>query len=256
MKKKSIIFFFTLITILGTIYFHTNTLIVTHHKISLGQGNKKLRVAHITDLHTKGINYLEDQLIVALKQENPDITVITGDLANPSGTKEGYVAVLKELKTKKGVYLVQGNWEYWESIPDLKSILESNNIKNLTNQTHQIDQDLWLVGFDDSEEGLPELSIINSIPKSAMKIALFHSPTFFDKTADLIQLNFAGHTHGGQVRIPFVGPLWLPRGSGNYAMGWYEKGKSKLYVSRGIGTSILPIRFNCSPELAIIDINY
>lgn len=256
MKKKSVIFFLITTVALVAIYFHTNTLAVTYHKVAIGGGNKKLRVAHITDLHTKGMNYLERQLIAALKQQNPDIIVITGDLANPSGTKEGYVSVLKELKAKKGTYLVQGNWEYWENIPDLKSILANNNIKNLTNQTHKLDQNLWLIGFDDSEEGLPELNIVNSIPKSAMKIAIIHSPIFFDKTASFTQLNFAGHTHGGQVRIPFIGPLWLPRGSGNYAMGWYEKEKSKLYVSRGIGTSILPIRFNCSPELAIIDINY
>jgi predicted MPP superfamily phosphohydrolase len=256
MKKKSVIFFLVIISIFGMIYLHTNTLKVTHHQISLGKGNKKLRLGHITDLHTKGMHYLEEQLITALKHENPDIIVITGDLANPNGTEEGYVAILKELKAKKGIYLVQGNWEYWENIPNLKSILEINNIKNLTNQTKQIDQDLWLVGFDDSEEGSPDLNIINSVPKSAMKIALFHSPAFFDKISDLFQLNFAGHSHGGQIRIPFLGPLWLPQGTGNYGMGWYEKEKSKLYVSRGIGTSILPIRFNCSPELAIIDINY
>jgi hypothetical protein len=64
----------------------------------------------------------------------------------------------------------------------------------------------------------------------------------------------AGHTHGGQVRIPFVRPFWLPEDSGNYLEGWYEKGGSKMYVNRGLGWTALPVRFLCRPEIDFITV--
>ncbi len=68
-------------------------------------------------------------------------------------------------------------------------------------------------------------------------------------------LAFAGHTHGGQVRLPLVGPLWLPPGSGRFVEGWYEEAGTKMYVSRGVGTSVLPVRLLCAPEIAIFDLD-
>ncbi|MGE3611762.1 MAG: metallophosphoesterase [Bacteriovoracaceae bacterium] len=256
MSKKWFIFFFILINITVGVYLHTNTLTITYHNVTLRSGNKKIRIAHVTDLHTKGLGRIEKQLLVALKTEKPDVIVITGDIATPTGTEKGYESVLKELKAPQGIFFVQGNWEYWEPIQNLKMILNKNNIKDMTNQTHFLDQNLWLVGFDDSEEGQPHLEILDNLPKSALKIGLFHSPVFFEKTAGLVNLNLAGHSHGGQFRIPFLGHLWVPQGTGRFDQGWFEKDHSKLFVSRGIGTSILPMRFNCAPELAIINIQY
>lgn len=86
-------------------------------------------------------------------------------------------------------------------------------------------------------------------------IGLFHSPASFDSVAGSWPLALAGHTHGGQIRLPFVKPLWLPEGSGSYVAGWYEGKGSKLYVSRGVGTAMLPLRFLCRPELALITIS-
>ncbi len=256
MGKRWIIFFLVITSVASGIYLHTNTLVVTYHKIELNTGSRKLRVAHISDLHTKGMGSLEDQLVKALGKEKPDIIVITGDLATPSGTIEGYESVLKKLKASKGVYFVQGNWKFWEPISELEKIFERTHIKNVTNLVHQIGPDLWIAGFDDSEEGNPEIKLLDLIPKSAFKIGIFHSPVFFEKVAGFINLGFAGHSHGGQIRFPFIGQLWVPEGTGEFVEGWFEKNRSKLFVSRGIGTSILPIRFNCSPELAIVDIKY
>lgn len=256
MGKRWIIFFLVITSVATGIYLHTNTLVVTHHEIEMNNGSRKLRVAHITDLHTKGMGSLEDQLVKALGKERPDIIVITGDLATPSGTIEGYESVLKNLNAPQGVYFVQGNWEFWEPISGLQKIFESTHIKNLTNQTHQLGPDLWIAGFDDSEEGNPKIKILDLIPKTAFKIGIFHSPVFFERIAGKTQLSMAGHSHGGQFRLPFIGHMWVPEGTGKFVEGWFEKDESKLFVSKGIGTSILPIRFNCSPELAIIDIKY
>lgn len=256
MSKKLVILFLVLFTFAGGIYFHTNTLEVTHHQTTMGTGNKKLKIAHITDLHSSDFGRLEEQVYYALAEEKPDIIVITGDLATPSGTLAGYKKIIKDFKAPKGVYFVQGNWEYWEPISDLKGLLKETGIIDLTNRAHQLDHNLWLVGFDDSEEGTPQLEILKSLPTKAMKIGLFHSPLFFEKIAGLIELNLTGHSHGGQIRIPFMSPLWVPNGTGQYDQGWFEKNTSRLFVSRGIGTSILPIRINCSPELAIIEVRY
>ena len=78
---------------------------------------------------------------------------------------------------------------------------------------------------------------------------------FFDTVAGRVPLVLAGHTHGGQVRLPLIPTLWLPRGSGHFLAGWYAERGSRMYVSRGIGTSVLPIRFRCPPELSIITVN-
>ena len=85
---------------------------------------------------------------------------------------------------------------------------------------------------------------------------MFHSPEYFDESKGVFDLAFSGHTHGGQIRVPFLPPLWMPRGSGNFIAGWYDlkNTKSKMYVSRGIGNSIVEIRFLCRPELPIIEI--
>ena len=254
-KKWFILFFILLVFVIGG-YLHTNTLEVTHHQISIGPRNKKLKIAHVTDLHTDGLARIERELINVLKIEKPDLIVITGDLTTPSGTINGYREVLSHLKAPKGDFFVSGNWEYWEPIHDLKNLFIETKITDLTNQAKKIDSGLWLVGFDDSEEGSPHVEILKNIPSHDLKLALFHSPAFFDSIVNKIQLSFAGHSHGGQIRIPLVGSLWLPNGTGKYDQGWFEKGTSKMYVSRGIGTSILPIRVNCSPELAIIEISY
>lgn len=83
---------------------------------------------------------------------------------------------------------------------------------------------------------------------------MVHSPEYFGTLAGKADLVLAGHTHGGQVRVPFLPPLWLPHGSGSYVEGWYQDGGSRLYVSRGIGNSVLEFRFNCRPELPVIDL--
>ncbi len=73
--------------------------------------------------------------------------------------------------------------------------------------------------------------------------------------APRLDLAFAGHTHGGQVRLPLIGALWTPPGSGRYVAGWYsmsEAPRARMYVSRGVGTSVLPVRFLCRPEVALI----
>lgn len=144
MFKKMISSFFVLLTLIFVygVYLHNNTLGITYHKISLGSGEKRIRIAHITDLHSKGLRKLEGQLFQKLEQERPDLIVITGDLSRPSGTKEGYKTVLSRLKAPKGIFFVKGNWEYWEPISDLKNLLKDADIADLSNRAHHIENNL------------------------------------------------------------------------------------------------------------------
>jgi uncharacterized protein len=101
--------------------------------------------------------------------------------------------------------------------------------------------------------GRPNLEeAMKGVPPNVYTIAMFHSPIFFEVIAGKVNLALAGHTHGGQIRIPFVKPFWLPKGSGPFLEGWYEEKDSRMYVNRGIGMSELPVRFRCPPEVAFI----
>ena len=118
----------------------------------------------------------------------------------------------------------------------------------------KLTEKVWIVGLDDEFAGNPDLAATIDVPNSAFKIGLFHSPSFFEKAFKHFELALAGHTHGGQIRIPFLPPVWLPEGSGNFVAGWYKRGRSQMYVSRGLGNSILEVRFFCRPEVALIKI--
>lgn len=260
MKRKNVIFFTTLLGIFTFTYacfIETNWLEITHHQIKLNaNANRKLKIIQISDLHTKGIGTIEEKVIKTIQIENPDFIFLTGDIATPGGTNSGYEKVLKELKAKKAIYYIPGNWEDWEPISDLQNILIRNQILDLTNKTIKLDENLWLAGFADAPTGNPDLNILKNIPSSSKTISIFHSPIFFDEISNLIDLAFTGHTHGGQIRLPFIGAISLPPGSGDYDQGWFQKNRAKMYVNRGIGTSIVPLRFLCRPEISVFEISY
>jgi uncharacterized protein len=222
----------------------------------LGPANalsRPLKIAHLSDLHTYGLGRRERRLLALLDEEKPDLIVVTGDTLARRGTYEMCGELLSRLHAPLGVWVVRGNWENWRPVKGERAFYASAGVNFLLNEARPVRQDVWLVGLDDPSSGAPNLeAALKSVPAGAFTIALFHSPAYFDQVASHCPLALAGHTHGGQVRIPLVPPLWLPRGSGRYLAGWYRHGAAQMYVSRGIGTSILPIRFLCRPELAII----
>lgn len=223
---------------------------VTHHHVR-APGNPPLKIAHLSDLHTRGLGRMEQRLLALLEEEKPDVIVITGDGVSADGTGSEVDKLYEKLAAPLGVYLVNGNWEHWRHVPQTGA----RNIRQLNNANARIGHDLYLVGLDDSLAGRPDLeSALGNVRPGAFLIALFHSPAFFPEVSGRVHLALAGHTHGGQVRLPWIGPLWLPPGSGDFVHGWYERGSSRLYVSRGLGNSVLPIRFLCRPELAILTV--
>lgn len=255
-KHKYSVLLIPALILVYSILFEPTQLELTSHEVTIGNSGKSIVLAHLTDLHTSGLGTVEQKMIDAITKVKPDIIIITGDVATPNGTARGYEDVLSKLKAPLGVYFVQGNWEYWEPIKELKSIFQKTGIVDLTNKSHQIKDDLWIVGLDDEYVGSPRTSTYKSIPEKQKIISMFHSPALFKAVKDKTDLAFAGHSHGGQIRIPFIGPIWTPTGTDKYVAGWFEEEKAKMYVSRGIGNSILPIRFNCRPEIAFIKVHY
>jgi len=255
-KLKILILLIPVLLLIYSTWFGPYQLENTFHEVSIGRSGKSLLVAHVTDLHTDGMGALELKLIDSIRSKKPDIIFITGDVATPGGSVQGYEDVLSKFQAPLGVYFVQGNWEYWEPINELRDILKKATIVDLTNKSIHIKDDLWLVGLDDQLAGSPDVRTLEKTPENAKIISIFHSPILFNLIKNKTDLAFAGHSHGGQIRIPFWGPLWTPDGTGKYVSGWFHEGRGKMYVSRGLGNSILPIRFNCRPEVAFIKVNY
>jgi predicted MPP superfamily phosphohydrolase len=214
-----------------------------------------LRIAHLSDLHTSGFGRRERQLVLLLEAEQPDVILITGDTLDRSSDYEKIRPVLSLLRAPLGVFLVRGNSELYSARRDEEAFYSQLGIQFLTNRARPLRPDIWLVGLDGESDEPPKLdTALCAVPPDAYVIAAFHLPAYFDKVAGHVHLAFAGHTHGGQIRVPFAAASQLPRGSGRYVEGWYTERGSKMYVSRGIGTSFLPIRFRCAPELPIITV--
>lgn len=231
---------------------------VTRHQVVL-RVPRKIRLAHLTDLHSNGMWRKEKRLLAHLERERPDVIVITGDALHHAGTYEEARPVLCALRAPLGVFMVPGNWETAVRVPkpwpDLRAYLADCGVTLLRNESAEIADGVWLIGLDDFVLGLPDLArATESVPEKAARIALVHEPGFFDESAGQYDLLLAGHTHGGQIRLPFLPPFALPAGCGPYVAGWYEKNGSRLYVCRGIGMSSPRFRLFCRPELAILDL--
>jgi uncharacterized protein len=229
---------------------------VTQYTIHAGsQGiTTPLKIAQLSDLHTRGLGRVERKVLAILASQKPDVIVVTGDtLADPFGNYAACLEVYKQLHAPLGVWVVRGNWEDIRPVRREREFYRDARVNLLVNQSHELRPDVWLIGLDDAAVGHPDLNAAwRGVPASVYKIALFHSPVFFDRIAGKANLCLAGHTHGGQVRIPFIRPFWLPHGSGRFLEGWYEENGSRMYVSRGIGMSDIPVRFLCRPEIDFI----
>jgi predicted MPP superfamily phosphohydrolase len=228
---------------------------VTHQEIT-GAVSQPLKIAHISDLHTHGVGPREREIFKILAEEQPDLIVVTGDTPGKvGGNYPECKEVYEQLHAPLGVWFVRGNWENDRLPHNERAYYRDAGIKLLVNSSEAVRPDVWMIGLDDPYSGTAKLDLaMQDVPNNVYTIALFHSPGYFDRIAGHVNLCLTGHTHGGQVRIPFVKPFWLPKGCGRYLEGWYNENGSQMYVSRGIGTSILPIRFLCRPELAFITI--
>jgi predicted MPP superfamily phosphohydrolase len=251
-RRRSLVAFLLLFLLYGwSGHVEPDWLDVTHHVVPLKLA-RPIKLAHLSDLHTTGLDLRERRLIAALDAEQPDVIVITGDTLSQSGTYDECRPVLEKLKAPLGVFMVPGNWEVANPIKDLRGFFKSCGVRFLRNESVEVTPGLWLVGLDDFALGLPDFKRATAaVPGGATKIVLCHAPGFFDRIHGEFELALSGHTHGGQFRLPFLPPLHLPSGCGRFVAGWYERDGARMYVSRGIGMSGPRFRLLCRPELAI-----
>jgi uncharacterized protein len=234
---------------------------ITRHEIS-APVSRKIRIAQVSDLHTRGLSGRERKLLALLEAEAPDAVILTGDYITTRSDWTRVKDVLSQFKAPLGVWVVRGNWEdtntLQRSLPALEDeggFYQEAGVKLLVNQAARLVDDVWILGLDDELKGEPDVpGTISQVPAGAFRLAVFHSPTLFDELAGKVDLALAGHTHGGQIRVPGIGALYLPPGSGRFLEGWYQTGESRLYVSRGVGTTLVDMRLFCRPELPIFDL--
>jgi uncharacterized protein len=228
-----------------------------------------LRVAVLADLHVgspfNGLDKL-DAIIALTERARPDLILLAGDYVIrdvPGGTfvaPEETAARLAKLSAPLGVFAVLGNHDWWFNGARVRAALESAGIPVLDDASRHLAAGtcaLWLVGVSDLWEGRHDIvRALGGVPPGAPILAFTHNPDIFPYMPERVQLTIAGHTHGGQVDLPFVGRPVVPSRYGErYAVGHVVENGRHLFVSSGLGTSILPLRFRVPPEVSVLIIH-
>lgn len=194
-----------------------------------------------------------------------DIIFFTGDLMDEPNkySEQGAIPpLLKRLNAPFGKFAIYGNHDHGGYGTDIyKSIMNESGFTLLQNEFNRITlldgSQIYVLGLDDAMLGKPDLTaLIPEIPAESYKILLCHEPDLADNVlVHGVQLQLSGHSHGGQIKIPFLGPLVTPPLSEKYHEGFYkienELNQLTLYVNRGIGTTRLPFRFHSKPEVTV-----
>jgi predicted MPP superfamily phosphohydrolase len=220
-----------------------------------------LTIAQISDLHFgRWIQSAHiDPVIQTVMSLGADVIVVTGDIVSHvrHGEPEMVEQTLGNLSAPDGVYAVLGNHDWWADSAAVQRGLSRAGVTVLRNQhltLHRNGQILYLLGLDDVWCGKHDLQeALQGIPPTAVALALVHEPDFADTVAldPRVILQLSGHTHGGQVRVPFYGPLRLVTWGRKYPQGQYQVRDLTLYTNRGIGVVGYPVRFACRPEITL-----
>ena len=218
-----------------------------------------LRIAQVTDVHFPGNIEAAKGALAHLRRERPEIVVLTGDMCERAEALPHVMEFSRAARGSIATVATLGNWEYYaRTAATMSDSYREAGVNLLVNSHQEVrlgDSSVVLVGVDDPVLGHPDMQRARSDLKGdAPEVWLVHAPGFAAAVPPGVSalpiLILAGHTHGGQVRLPFVPPV-TPIGSGRFVAGWYRDTFAPLYVSRGIGTTTLPIRFDCPAELPI-----
>ena len=229
---------------------------------------KPLKIAYAADMHVgcPSVNLRDLRKIVNdLNALNADIIMLGGDFLMRTVllgtyTKPMPIAdILADLKAPLGVYSVLGNHDWWNDGPGMWEALEKANIRVLENAALKIEKDghgFWVAGMADDMTRNPDYTkTINAVTDDSPVIMLAHDPASFLEIKDRPVVTICGHTHGGQVTIPYVTPIIIPgRAPLKYAYGHIHEQGRDMIVSSGIGTSVLPVRFGRRPEIVLINL--
>jgi predicted MPP superfamily phosphohydrolase len=224
-----------------------------------------MRVALIADLHV-GSLFIDEkkvrQVVVRTNESRPDLILLLGDYVSTTGkfcpvSPDVFAPWMNSFTSELGTFAILGNHDWWYNGKKMRSHLEREHIKVLENEVSEVrwhNRSLWLVGIADNWTRHPELlGSIAKVPNGEPILLMTHNPDVFPDVPPSVNLTVAGHTHGGQVSIPLLGPLIVPsQFDARYAKGLITENGRDLFVSSGIGTSVLPIRFMVPPEISVL----
>ncbi|MBS3734704.1 MAG: metallophosphoesterase family protein [Phycisphaerae bacterium] len=236
---------------------------VTRHRIVLSQlppQSSPIRLVHISDTHCDAKVRLEDELPERIAALEPDAIVFTGDAINAPAGRENFRTLMRSLRRIAPVYAVTGNWE---SITELSvgPLYADAGVRVLDGAARPLGVsagNVWLAGSADGDvDGL--LAALAEVPDDAAVVVLHHRPDAIERVARAGgDVYCAGHTHGGQVALPFYGAMvTLSRHGRRFARGRHRVGETTLLVNRGIGTEggrAPRIRFCSRPEIGLIEL--
>ncbi len=269
MKKVFLIIIFLILSILiWSLLIEPNMLTVRRVTIDIPNWPKELdnlNIVVIGDIHG-GSQFIDerklDQIVKLVNSENPDLVLLLGDymkgvvggrVINPEIT----AGKLAKINADYGKISVLGNHDWWFNGYRVRKALENSGIKVLENESVKITynkKSFWISGIADLYDR--EVYFDKTFEKIHDKnpiIMLSHTPDILPVVPQKVSLTLAGHVHGGQFRLPFVGPIITPSLYGSkYSQGLVVEKNKYMFVTNGIGTSILPVRFLCPPEIVVL----
>jgi predicted MPP superfamily phosphohydrolase len=208
------------------------------------------RFVHITDFHHKGDSRYAAEVVNTINELAPEFVCFTGDLVEDRVFLAEALQFISQIKSP--VYGVPGNHDYWNG----GKFEEYSRAFSATGGAWLVDQSATIAKHDLELVGMASRGIhAIAAPQAKRRILLTHYPASANNVGGRrFDLILAGHSHGGQVRLPFYGALIVPWGVGAYDMGYFETPGGPLYVNPGIGTYRFPWRFNCRPEITLITV--
>ena len=240
-----------------------NSLMIENIKINLKRLPKKLenfRIVHLSDIHHSPFTSLEHitRAVQIANQLQPDMFVLTGDyVSHEADYIEPMAEIMGKLESEFGTFACLGNHDHWTDAERVTNALRAANIRVLINEGFRFEAygaSFWLAGVDDYMVGKTDLrAALRGAFPDEMKLLLAHNPILVRRAARAgVDLVLSGHTHGGQIKIRDEEKRILPRRK--LTNGLHRRKDTQIYITRGIGTVVLPIRFGCPPEISLIEL--
>ena len=221
-------------------------------RVRLGQAKPTHRLVHFTDLHHKGDRAYLQRVVRKINALSPDLVCFTGDIIEETRFSAEALEILSGIKSP--IYGVPGNHDYWGKMPfdgTAKCFEATGGAWLLDRQIVTPDGKFCISGATCLSSKQPPLKP----DLKTRNILLMHYPAWVKKLgAARFDLILAGHSHGGQVRIPLYGPVYVPFGVDEYDLGLFHTASGPLYVNPGIGWYPWPIRFRCRPEITVFEV--
>jgi predicted MPP superfamily phosphohydrolase len=210
----------------------------------------RCRFVHFSDLHYRGDADYAAEIVRKINELKPDFVCFTGDLIEDKKFVPEALSFIRQINTP--VYGAPGNHDYWSGA----SFTDFQRAFRKTGGEWLVDRSLILPQYDLEIWGMGWIGIHAFKPaKADHRVLLGHYPAMADTLGMKFDLILSGHSHGGQIRLPFYGPLIIPTGVGRYDRGYFASPFGPLYVSSGVGTlSTIPLRWNCPPEITAVTI--